>query len=207
MPSKKDTKSAVLTERSGAFAERIPDNVLLEPIAYIFADHCRFADMCDALNPFVAQRSSAPDLAPDLGFATAILKCLKTDIPLHIADEDINLIPLLSARVLDEDHFDEILRLLDQEQSHDRLPIDPVRDGFACFVRQDVLDTPDVFYRAVETFSSLLLNHIHWENTVVLPLARKRLTAQDLTTMGRAMAARRDIDYPGIVRDYPGDRA
>ena len=46
-------------------------------------------------------------------------------------------------------------------------------------------------------FAEAQRRHIAWENNVLLPLARKRLTEADLKELGRNMAAMRGIVYPG----------
>jgi hemerythrin-like domain-containing protein len=38
--------------------------------------------------------------------------------------------------------------------------------------------------------------HLGLEDQVILPLARRRLSPADLDRIGRAMAARRNIDFP-----------
>lgn len=189
MQAKQDTQSMLL----GAFKERIPDNVLLEPLEYIFADHCRQADLCEALKSFATNYSGA---APNQDMAAVILRCLDVDLSLHIADEELDLFPRLSNRALAEDNFAELLRMLDQEHERDGVLVDEVRAGFACIADGGTLDNPDQFRRAVMTLAATHLSHLNWENSVVLPLARKRLTAEDLDAMGRTMAARRSIAYP-----------
>ena len=56
----------------------------------------------------------------------------------------------------------------------------------------------------LRTFAEAQRRHIAWENSLVLPLARKRLTAKDLETMGRNMAARRGIAYLGRRQQSAG---
>jgi hypothetical protein len=43
----------------------------------------------------------------------------------------------------------------------------------------------------LRSFFESYRRHIAWENTIVLPLARARLTGEDLDKLGRAMAGHR----------------
>jgi hemerythrin-like domain-containing protein len=43
----------------------------------------------------------------------------------------------------------------------------------------------------MKEFSETQRQHVTWEERVMLPLARQRLTAEDLAKIGRNMAARR----------------
>jgi hemerythrin-like domain-containing protein len=55
---------------------------------------------------------------------------------------------------------------------------------------------PGAFVRAATTFAEALRRHLAWEEERLFPIARKRLSRQDLEAIGRAMAARRGIAYP-----------
>ncbi len=66
--------------------------------------------------------------------------------------------------------------------------------------RQAIIDLePGLLERAPFIFDSFNLfaldheRHLAWENEVVLPLASKRLSSDDLEELGRNMAARRRI--------------
>lgn len=190
MPTKQDPTPKPLN----SFMERIPDNVLLEPIEYIFADHCRQADMCETLREFAAQHGTS---VPDLTTAERILHCLDVELNLHIADEEMDLFPRLRARALPEDHFPDLLRLLSKEHERDRALSETVRNRLARIVQGDPQGNPEPFRRAAVTLAASHLSHLNWENAVILPLARKRLTPDDLKAIGRAMALRRSIPYPG----------
>lgn len=190
MQAKRETQLPL----TGVFVERIPDNVLLDPIDYIFADHCRQADLCEALKTLAAGYFAN---TPDLELARAVLHSLDIDLSLHIADEEMDLFPRLRARALPEDHFAELLRLLDQEHGRDRALVEEVRDDLSRIAKGDAPPDPDKFRRNAATFADMHLSHLNWENAVVLPLARKRLNGEDLTAMGRTMAARRSVPYPG----------
>lgn len=190
MPSERSSRA----DEGDALAERIPDNVLLEPIEYLFADHCRQATLCEALNQFVAHFFDAP---PNPDQAAAILCGFETDVSLHIADEEVDLFPRLRARAKAEDHLPELLRLLNKEHERDRALADEVCSSLGRIVQGQSLEDPDRFFRSASALTASHISHLEWENAVVLPLARSRLTNEDLNTMGKTMASRRSIPYPG----------
>jgi len=189
MPSERPHRSGCNDE----LAERIPDNILLEPIDYLFADHCRQAILCDELHHFVAHFFNAP---PNPDRAAAILSCLKIDVNLHVADEELDLFPRLRMRVRAEDRFSELLRLLDKEHGRDHTLVEEVCADLTRLAQGQSLEDPDRFCRSASALAASHISHLEWENAVLLPLARLRLTNEDLNAMGKTMAARRSIAYP-----------
>ena len=190
MPSERPLRSGCSDE----LAERIPDNILLEPIDYLFADHCRQAVLCDAIHHFVAHFFDDP-LNPDR--AATILSCLEIDVNLHIADEELDLFPRLRLRVKAADRFPELLRLLDKEHDRNRTLVEQVCADLKRLAQGQSLEDPDRFCRSASALAASHLSHLEWENAVLLPLARLRLTHEDLNAMGKTMAARRSVPYPG----------
>ena len=95
--------------------EAIPENLLREPIEYLFADHFRQQLICnlldDILSDFAAER--VPRLA------AAVLAYLRTELPLHIADEEQDLFPCLRKRSLPADDLVVALELLLREHERD----------------------------------------------------------------------------------------
>jgi len=179
----------------GVQIERIPDNLLLEPIEYIFADHCRQRDMCSALKT-LAKLSISSDIAVEA--AETILECLQRDLTHHIEDEEKDLFPLLSKRAKTEDKFDDTLRLLGSEHLRDRELAGEVIVGLKQLAQGEPLQDPHGFRSAAEMLSEIHLSHLNWENTVVLELARLRLSPDDQRAMAKNMAARRGITLPGL---------
>ena len=179
----------------GVQIERIPDNLLLEPIEYIFADHCRQRDMCGALKT-LAKRSLSNEIEPEV--AVVILDCLQRDLARHIEDEEQDLFPLLLKRAKAQDKFNDTLRLLGSEHLRDRELASEVILGLKQIAQGEPLQDPHGFRNAAEMLSEIHLSHLNWENTVVLELARLRLTADDQRTMAKNMATRRGITLPNI---------
>ncbi|MBL4615653.1 MAG: hemerythrin domain-containing protein [Magnetovibrio sp.] len=177
----------------GVLMEHIPDNVLLEPIEYIFADHCRQRDLCNALQE-LAVRSASTVIGPQP--AQVILSCLKHDLPLHIEDEEKDLFPLLLKRAEPQDKIEDIIRLLGSEHQRDRELVNEVTIGLKEIAAGQPLSEPSAFRTAAEVLASSHMSHMNWENAVVLELARRRLGADDQQAMAQNMAARRGIKLP-----------
>lgn len=184
---------------TGAYMEPIPNNLLLEPIEYIFADHYRQADMCAALEELADRVGSMPPdqqtAPPDQQTAQAILISLDRELSLHIADEEVDLFPRLSARALPEDHFPELEHLSKKEHERDSALVDEVRVGLGRLAQGKPLKKPESFRRAASSLAKTRLSHLDWENTVLLPLARRRLTDEDLKDMSRTMTARQSAAH------------
>ena len=53
------------------------------------------------------------------------------------------------------------------------------------------LEDPEEFANAAKAFAEAQRRHVAFENSSILPLARTRLTRQDLRRLSRRMAARR----------------
>ncbi len=66
----------------------------------------------------------------------------------------------------------------------------------ACLPAASVLGRRTRLLSNLRGFAATQQRHLEWEDRVVLPLAQKRLSAEDLEQIGRNMAARRGLSYP-----------
>ncbi|MCW8914450.1 MAG: hemerythrin domain-containing protein [Magnetovibrio sp.] len=175
--------------------EHIPDNLLLEPIEYLFADHCRQREMCRAIKA-LAQISNFDEDA--LQSAKLILNYLENDFSNHMEDEEQNLFPLLQARCAPEDRFTEILHVLQTEHQRDLFLFKDICQGIRQITQGKTLSELPDFQSSARLFAETHLAHLNWENTVVLDLARVRLNKDDQYALARGMAARRNITLPEL---------
>lgn len=164
----------------------------LYPLEFLFAEHDRQRVLCVALE----RLADDPEAADARENAAAILAYLENDLPEHLADEE-DLFPLLERRSQPDDQVEAVLDQLRHEHEADgdyahRVMV-PLKDLAA---GHPLADT-SAFVHDARTFSILQRRHLAWENGTLLPLARKRLSRQDLAGLGRKMAARRGISYPG----------
>jgi len=172
--------------------EPIPEALFREPLEFIYADHYRQRCICTALN-YMIGNPGAPDVAD---WAGAILAYLERELPLHIADEEETLFPLLRRRSKPGDQIHSILGLLAEEHARDEALAAALRAGLRRVAAGTASPSWDAFWHAATAYSEVLLRHLSWENTLVLPFARQCLSAADVVVLGRAFAARRGTVYP-----------
>lgn len=173
--------------------EAIPETLLREPLEFIYADHYRQRCLCTALDEMMAR----PDDPTVPECAEAVLAFVEHDMVLHIEDEEESLFPLLGKRALPEDRLEQVLGLLSEEHERDKALAASLCAGLKRVAAGTASPSWDAFWRAATAFSETQRRHLAWENAVVLPLARRRLSVADMVALGRAFAARRGVPYPG----------
>lgn len=177
-----------------ALATPPPPSHLLSPLDYFVADHFRQRMLCWLLD----QVADATE--PDYEFVFAGLAFLRGDFGLHFLDEEEDLFPLLRRRAEAEDRIEEVLDELCREHAADRQDAAAIVVGFSkasgTSRRRWLTRT---FRNLVHRFAANERRHLIVENAIVLPLARVRLTVDDLRNLGLRMAARRGMDYPDIA--------
>ena len=173
--------------------EAIPENLLREPIDYLSADHFRQKVVCKLLDD-IAFDPAGPEA---VRLATIVLAYVEQELPKHIADEEEDLFPLLQQRCLAADNAGRLLSVLSEEHRQDSALCEEAREGLRALADGQEPSRGAAFVRAAAAFAETQRRHLAWEDDVLLPLARARLTAADLRQMGRAMARRRGVNLPG----------
>lgn len=136
-------------------------------------------------------------LEPFEDSASELLGFFCQDLVHHHKDEEEDLFPTLRKRCRPQDGADQILAELVRDHATESfLMRDIVADLHRVVARQD-LEAPNRFFMSLRLFAEGQQRHISWENDVVLPLARMRLTDIDLEALGRSMAARRGLPHVG----------
>ena len=173
--------------------DRIPDNLLRDPLQFLIADHVRQRKICNALDALVhgTERAETGDTT------AAILTYLVRDLPLHISDEEIDLFPALQRA----DGFDDEMTKLIDALKRDHATALSLAQNVMTFFREERSPFADSaivepLARLFGAFTDCVRGQVAIEDRILIPLARKRLSDADLDRIGRAMAARRDIDYP-----------
>jgi hemerythrin-like domain-containing protein len=160
-----------------------------DPIEFMYAEHERIRRCCEQLMR-LAENPTAED-ATEL--SASILDYIENELPLHVADEEEDLFPLLKQASPTDDRLVSVLELLCVEHQDDieygRALFEPLR---LISAGQPPAD-PAMFAHYVRTFAMLQRRHQAVENNVVLPLAFERLTAGNKTELGCKMASRRGI--------------
>jgi hemerythrin-like domain-containing protein len=172
--------------------EAIAENLFREPIDYLYADHFRQRVVCKFLDE-IALDPAAQDAARLAGI---VLAYLEQELPQHIADEEQELFPRLRSRCVPADNAGRILGMLSEEHRQDGDLCEVVSEGLRALAEGHGASQSDGFVRAAAAFAETQRRHLAWEDDVVLPLARERLTNEDLGEMGHNMAKRRGASYP-----------
>ncbi len=129
--------------------------------------------------------------------AQAILRYFEKAGPHHHEDEDRDLFPLLERRIPEGEERERfrLLRATLQAQHEEmaacwarlRKPLQGIAEGFA----------KPLLAADVEAFRGIYATHIPAEDGAIPALVARHVTAQDLESLGRSMAARRGVAFPG----------
>jgi len=160
---------------------------IIDPIAFLFAQHDRQLVICAALDRLAASPSDGK-AAENAQF---ILDYASGEMPLHLADEEEDLFPRLIARCDPEDGLDNMVDQLEHEHETDSALYKRLEHELKIIARGENPGHPEVFSADARAFAMLQRRHLNWENGTILPLARQMLTPDDLDEMRVAMAARR----------------
>jgi hemerythrin-like domain-containing protein len=157
-----------------------------DPIEFILAEHLNHRRMCKALERLAAMTDFNADRI------TAMIDYIRFDLTLHVIDEEEDFFPLLRKRCLPDDDIDAALKRLSDDHETDKSLSAQVRDMLnACLILRK---PPNVIEGAVEALTSFATNerrHLALENAVIIPIARRRLSPEDLKALSRRLLARR----------------
>ncbi len=160
---------------------------IVDPIAFLFAQHDRQLVICAALDRLAASPSDEK-AAENAQF---ILDYANGEMPLHLADEEEDLFPRLLARCDPEDGLDNMVDQLENEHETDSALYKRLEHELKGIARGEKPGHLEVFSADARAFAMLQRRHLNWENGTILPLARQMLTPGDLEDMRVAMSARR----------------
>ena len=164
-----------------------PLDLLDQPIDYLLADHFRQRSLCAALQTIAENKQASRQIAD------AIVAFLMVDLDRHHLDEEDALFPALRRRLRPVDDLGVILARLIEDHRH----TEAMREGIVeALARDPAADPVAVGQAAAElmvAFSGSERRHLAIENGIVMVIARKRLTADDLKAISRRMKMRRGI--------------
>lgn len=172
--------------------EAIPENLLREPLDYLSADHFRQRVICR----FLDQIAFDPEGEQACRLAAVAADYLERDLPQHVADEEEGLLKRLRQRCGSEDKIDRLFALLGEEHERDEDLGRQLIAGLRVVAAGGLPSDAAAFCRLAGIFAEAQRRHLAWEEATLLPLARQKLTADDLTAIGRQMAKRRGLTYP-----------
>lgn len=160
--------------------------LLSDPLDFFFAEHFRQRKLCN----LVEELALAETL--DRPLTAEILSFLRDDMTLHVLDEEQDLFPLMRRRCLPEDGIERVFSALTAEHAGDRHLAGIVVAGLEGALREG--KPPGLYAELSEAMIDFARNerrHLALENSVVLPLARRRLTTGDLAELSRRLMTRR----------------
>jgi hemerythrin-like domain-containing protein len=96
-------------------------------------------------------------------------------------------IPLLRARAKPEDGVDQILERLTSEHSSDNDFASEIAEALETLGQGGRPANPEMLGYMLRGFFERYRRHVHWENQLVMPLARLRLTRDDLDQLAARM--------------------
>jgi len=162
----------------------------VNPLDRLEQAHAFHASLCDMLE---AIADSLPDEVDALQCRQA-LTCLQLELPLHHKDEEDGLFPLLELRAKPEDKLPEVMAQLSLEHATDESFSDELSHELDSLSQGHHPQNPNMLGYMLRGFFENYRRHLHWENTVLLPLARKRLTSSDLKQLAKTMQEHRSTD-------------
>lgn len=168
--------------------ERAPPALLKEPLEYLFAEHYRHRHMCKVLEYLAATT------AFEAGLIASTDDFIRYDLALHVIDEEEDLFPLLRRRCSEEDDIEDVLGRLSADHALDQELARAVRAVFAQALEKRL--APASIAGGAQALLHLARqekSHMALENAVVMPLARRRLTGDDLDALSLRLAARRGV--------------
>lgn len=146
------------------------------PLDMIASAHAVQVQMCDAMERIA---DGLPDEV-DRRLCAQVASCLQYDLPLHHHDEEEGLFPLLRARAKPEDGLAQILERLAAEHSSDNDFASEIAEALETLGQGGRPANPEMLGYMLRGFFERYRRHVHWENQLVMPLARLRLTRDDL---------------------------
>lgn len=184
---------------------------LATPLDFIAEDHWREREICAALERLAAtgqederNRTSAGDLSvsassapgyPDPEDIAQSLTFLTRELPLHLADEEEDLFPLMRRCCAPEDEIGRVIERLLLDHSHAAKDTPKV-----IAILEDLQSRPPTEQerQVLAQFASHARRHLILENAVVLPIARLRLRSCDHESLRLCMMQRRGIPLPEV---------
>lgn len=156
-----------------------------KPLEFIHEEHLRERQICAWIDE-IAQGDASDDVITD------VIAFLKTELPLHIADEEEDLFPLLKRRCEPEDEIDKVIAKLGDDHGDS----DDAAHSVLSTLEQMVAEKRSLIAaekQMLTSFAAHARRHLILENAIILPFARLRLTERDLETLYLRMCQRRNL--------------
>ena len=171
-----------------------PD-LFLRPLGLIQAEHERQLIIGRELLGLAAVQN----IDPVIEVGGALLAFLTEDLLLHHQDEEADLFRILRLVCPPQDRIEPVLDELDRDHAVESYLMRSIVVELKRVLDGKELDSAAFFFDSLGLFARDHERHLTRENEVILPLASKRLSPDDLAKLGRNMAARRSITLPARI--------
>ena len=161
----------------------------LRPLYLIRAEHERQTIIGRELYRLASLR----DIESVSAIGGLLLAFFTEDLLLHHQDEEADLFRILRFICPPQDHIEPVLEELDRDHAVESYLMRSIVVDLKRVLGGKKLESAAFFFDSLNLFARDQEHHLAWENEVVLPLASKRLSSDDLEELGRNMAARRRI--------------
>lgn len=106
----------------------------------------------------------------------------------HHEREEGCLFPIIQKRAKPHDNIDQILSHLKEEHATDESLASEMQENLEILAAGNLPENPNMLGYMLRGFFENYRRHISWENTVLLPLVRERLTEDDFATLAAHFA-------------------
>ena len=161
-----------------------PRDLLRDPLAYIAAEHGGQRALCSLMEDLAGTAGLDRDIAH------AILRYLGQDFSRHVRDEENDLFPLLRDRCLPEDGIEAVLGRLNAEHKDEHELAGDVAAQLTDLLARGAPALDPALRDRLFQYARSLRRHLALENSIILPLARTRLTPEDLAALSESMRKR-----------------
>jgi len=153
------------------------------PLDVLAHEHLRQKWLCDVLETIA---DGLPDKL-EAALARTAVDILKTEAPLHHAQEEACLFPLLIQRAQPEDNIEAVIRQLTREHLADDTYSTDLIHLLEEMAAGNRPTNPEMAGYMIRGFFESYRRHIAFEDLVILPLARLRLIDWDLKKLQSCM--------------------
>ncbi|WP_165814659.1 hemerythrin domain-containing protein [Labrenzia sp. 011] len=158
---------------------------LENPLDFLAEDHAREREVCALIDRLAA------GAAVDDGERRMLLAFLNEQLPHHLADEDIDLFPLMRQRCTPDEDIDRVIRQLLAGHGATRSDAPAIADLIEAKESGQAAFSWKMQVRMTE-FARHARQDMIVETAIILPLARAHLTGHDLATLKTRMLQRRN---------------
>lgn len=153
------------------------------PLDFIAEDHMREREVCALIDRLVAPGPIDP------ADRQRIIVFLRDQLPNHLADEEIDLFPMMLKRCEPEDEIGKVIDRLTSDHAHAHVDAPAI----IALIQSETGALNTAACDKMAAFARQSRRHLVLENAIILPIARARLTQADLGVMQRHMMERRGL--------------